>query len=109
MRARRRCATGSHHRSSTHHGPAQALTDSQGPPSREQLWGDALINPRPLTPTCSPRASITWADLILGHTTAGIGDGTAPGPGSVRRFGPRRQVDHVDGHQPVLLEGARPP
>jgi hypothetical protein len=59
--ARLRAARGSHHRSVTGHGPAQAVTASHGAPSADIRAGGAETSPRPLTVTVAPESSVILA------------------------------------------------
>jgi hypothetical protein len=59
--ARLRAARGSHHRSATGHGPAQAVTASHGAPSADIRAGGAETSPRPLTVTVAPESSAILA------------------------------------------------
>jgi len=65
-RARRRAAAGSHQRSDSGHGPAQAVIRSGGSPSAASQAGAAEMTQRPVTVTAAPASSVTSASRAKG-------------------------------------------
>ena len=69
--ARRRWLSGSHHRSSAVHGPAQASMSSQAAPLIDRRDGELVRTDRLVTPTDTPSASTTsavggWLGTVAG-------------------------------------------
>ena len=111
-RARRRWRCGSHHRSSTGHGPAQPVIATGGDRRWPSVAGGALTSPRPPTRTGPPWASASSAGWASGGTTAGDGAGSDPGHGPGRwraqPLGGVVGVGEVGGrrrHPPVAVAG----
>ena len=88
-RTRRRRRPGSHHRSCSGHGPAQATTrspaavasDPTGPEAGTNRCGGADNTPRPSTVTGRPATSHTSTAAGSAWMAAGRGPGSAPGHG----------------------------
>ncbi|WP_211266840.1 hypothetical protein, partial [Rhodococcoides corynebacterioides] len=73
-------APGSHHRSSTHHGPAHPCSDHELDPHVSTAGSRSNI-PRSVTPTGSPAAPTSVISGRVVTRAVGDGDGSRPGQG----------------------------